>query len=74
MGPLMGAKLIYNYLLHPIFRCIGPAIKKFQKRHADDLYKMEWEMQANLADLKKTAMDAGTATFVEMAMEKMAED
>jgi hypothetical protein len=71
---MMGAKIIYNWVLRPIFRCIGPAIKKFQERHADDLYQMEWDMQANLKDLKKTAMDAGTATFVEMAMEKMAED
>ena len=71
---MMGAKIIYNWVLRPIFRCIGPAIKKFQERHADDLYQMEWDMQANLKDLKKTAMEAGTATFVEMAMEKMAED
>ena len=74
LGPLMGAKIIYNWILHPIFRCIGPTIKRFQDRHADDIYKMNWDMQSNLDDLKKTAMTAGTQVFVEAAMEKMVED
>ena len=29
LGPLMGAKVVYRVILKPVFRCIGPAIKRF---------------------------------------------
>ena len=71
LGPLMGANIIYKYILKPIFRIIGPAIKRFQERHADDVYQLNWEMQKNLENLKKTAMETGTEAFVDMAMDRM---
>mmetsp|Transcript_23487 Transcript_23487/g.31475 ORF Transcript_23487/g.31475 Transcript_23487/m.31475 type:complete len:122 (+) Transcript_23487:347-712(+) len=74
MGQLMGAKLVYNWLLKPIFRCIGPAIKRFGERHAEDVYKLNMDMQSNLAKLKETAVENGTEAFVEMAMERMKEE
>ena len=73
LGPFMGAKIIYRYLLRPLFRCVGPAINRFAKRHADDLYQLDRDMKKNLENLKKTALETGTQAFVETAMERMAE-
>jgi len=44
LGPFMGAKIVYRWILQPIFRCIGPAINRFAERHADDLYKLDWDV------------------------------
>ena len=46
-------------------------INKFAERHADDVYAMRREAEANFADVKKSGMEAGTNYFVERAMNKM---
>ena len=74
LGPFMGAKVVYRYILKPIFRCIGPAIKRFGERHADEVYQMQWDMQKNLESLKKTAMETGTEVFIDQAMQRMQEE
>ena len=53
LGPLMGAKVVYKFILNPIFKVIGPWINAFAERHADDVYKMRREAEANFADVKK---------------------
>ena len=74
LGPFMGAKMVYRWFLKPVFRCIGPAIQRFSERHADEVYQLNWDLQKNLDSLKKTAMETGTEAFVEMAMDRMAEE
>ena len=71
LGPLMGANIVYKFFLNPIFKVIGPWINKFAERHADDVYAMRREAEANFADVKKSGMEAGTNYFVERAMNKM---
>lgn len=51
LGPFMGAKIVYKLFLQPLFRILGPAIKKFTRDHADDIYKMKADMNAGLADV-----------------------
>jgi len=51
LGPFMGAKIVYRVILQPLFRFIGPRIKKFQEDHADDIYDLNINMATNLADL-----------------------
>ena len=65
----MGAKVVYRCFLKPMFRCIGPAIKRFQERHADDIYSLNADMSKNLAEMQKQAMEAGTDMFVKQAMQ-----
>lgn len=74
LGPLMGAKIVYRCFLQPLFRFIGPAINDFAARHADDVYAMQFDVNAGMEDIKKQAMKAGTTMFLEQAMEKMAEE
>jgi len=38
------------------------------------VYQLNWDLQKNLDSLKKTAMETGTEAFVEMAMDRMAEE
>ena len=45
LGPFMGAKIVYRFILKPIFRLVGPAINAFAERHADDMYHLEWEVK-----------------------------
>ena len=74
LGNFMGAKIVYKWFLQPVFRCIGPIIVRFRERHADEVYKLNWDMQKNLEQLKKTAIETGTEAFVQQAMDRMAED
>ena len=74
LGPLMGAKVVYRVILKPVFRCIGPAIKRFQERHADDIYNLEADLKGNFADIQKQAMETGTTMFVQQAMDQMKRD
>ena len=48
---LMGAKVVYSFVLEPIFRLIGPWIKAFAEKHADEVYEMRREAEANLAEI-----------------------
>ena len=53
LGPFMGANIIYKFILNPIFKVIGPWIKDFAERHADEVYEMQREAEANFADIQK---------------------
>ena len=74
LGPFMGAKIVYKFILQPLFRFLGPAIKRFARDHADDIYKIKADVNAGMADMQKQAMTAGTTYYLEKAMEQMAED
>ena len=68
LGPFMGAKIIYRFFLMPIFRVIGPAINAFTERHADEIYELKREYNEGMADLQKQAVSAGTAMYLEKAL------
>ena len=70
----MGAKIVYKFFLQPLFRFIGPAINDFAARHADDVYAMQFDVNAGMEDIKRQAMKAGTTIFLEQAMAKMADE
>jgi len=74
LGPFMGAKIVYRVILKPLFKIVGPAIIRFQERHADDIYDLQKSVNNNLADMQKQATDTGTTMFMEQAMKKMQED
>ena len=74
LGPAMGAKVIYNVIVKPLFTFLGPTIKRFTERHADEAYAVSHDLTAGLDDMKASAMSAGTTMFMEQALTKMAKD
>ena len=74
LGPAMGANVVYKFLLQPIFRCIGPVIKRFRAKNADEMYEIKGDMASSMSELQNAAMQAGTSVFLERAMNKMTEE
>ena len=51
LGPLMGAKVVYRVILEPAFRVIGPVIKKFSEKYADQTIELRNEFKMNMKDI-----------------------
>lgn len=56
LGPVMGAKVVYGFIVKPLFTFLGPAIKRFTERHADEAYELSHDLTAGLDGMKASAM------------------
>ena len=51
LGPLMGAKVVYRVILEPAFRIIGPVVKKFSEKYADQAIELRNEFETNMKEI-----------------------